>query len=307
MTDHKRPILVFGATGRQGGSVAKALMKAGWPVRALVRNSTGAASLELQAAGIELVEGSFDDMAAIRAAMTGAYGVFSVLPANLEADAEVDYGTSLATIAAEAGVEHFVYSSGASAGNQRTGVPRFDAKPRIEAHIRDLPLASTIIRPTIFMEMLVRPGLGLDEGRLVSLIRPEQSIQLTAVADIGKFVAAICSDKARFAGITMKVASDRLTGRELGAALTRVAGRPIIYERFSDEVLAANADLAHMARSLEDGPLSERVDLDLMREINPELLTFQSWLEGFGRKALAEAMGTPAHPSGDRNDQRGLR
>ena len=95
MTDHKRPILVFGATGRQGGSVAKALMKAGWPVRALVRNSTGAASLELQAAGIELVEGSFDDMAAIRAAMTGAYGVFSVLPANLEADAEEHLGRAI--------------------------------------------------------------------------------------------------------------------------------------------------------------------------------------------------------------------
>lgn len=290
MTNSKHPILVFGATGRQGGSVAKALLKVGWPVRALVLDSTKTASLQLRNAGVELVQGSFEDTKVIRTAMKDAYGVFSVLPANLAAEDEVRHGISIANIAAETGINHFVYSSGASAGNELTGVPRFDAKPRIEAHIRQLDMTTTIIRPMIFMEMLVRPGFGLDEGRLVSLIRSDHFIQLTAVEDIGRFVAAVLADKPRFGGATLKIASDRLTGPELEAAFSEAAGRPITYERFPDDVLAVNADLAHMAKSLEDGPLAELVDLKLMREINPDLLTFASWLAGDGRRSLDTAL-----------------
>ncbi|CAN7575160.1 NmrA/HSCARG family protein [Agrobacterium tumefaciens] len=290
MTNSKHPILVFGATGKQGGSVAKALLKAGWPIRALVLDSTKAESLQLRNAGVEIVQGSFEETNVIRTAMKDAYGVFSVLPANLAAEDEVRHGISIADIAAETGVSHFVYSSGASVGNELTGVPRFDAKPRIEANIRQLDMTTTIIRPMIFMEMLVRPGFGLDEGRLVSLIRPDHSIQLTAVEDIGRFVAAVFADKSRFGGATLKIASDRLNGRELEVAFSEAAGRSITYERFPDDVLAANADLAHMAKSLVDGPLAELVDLKVMREINPDLLPFRSWLAGNGRKLLDAAL-----------------
>ncbi|WP_323718543.1 NmrA/HSCARG family protein [Paracoccus aminovorans] len=290
--DDKRPILVFGATGRQGGSFVKALLRAGWPVRALVLDATGTASLTLRDVGVTLVQGSFEDKDVIRSAMKDAYGVFSVLPGNLTADDEVRHGVAIADIAAETGIEHLLYSSGASAGDVLTGVPRFDAKPRIEAHVRALPITATIIRPMIFMEMLVRPGFGLDQGRLVSLIRRDQAIHLTAVEDIGKFAAAVFADKARFGGKTMKIASDRVTGRELELAFSEAAGRQITYERFPDEVLAANVDLAHMAKSLEDGPLSETVDLDAMRKINPELLSLRSWLAGSGRRGLEDALGT---------------
>jgi len=294
VTNSKHPILVFGATGRQGGSVAKALLKAGWPVRALVPDSTKAASLQLRNSGVELVQGSFEETKVVRTAMKDAYGVFSVLPASLAAEDEVRHGISIADIAAETGVNHFVYSSGASVGNELTGVPRFDAKPRIEAHIRQLDMTTTIIRPMIFMEMLVRPGFGLDEGRLVSLIRSDHSIQLTAVEDIGRFVAAVLADKSRFGDATLKIASDRLTGRELAVILSEAIGRPIAYERFPEDVLAANADLAHIAESLEDGPLAEQVDLELMREINPDLLTFRSWLARSGRRSLDAALSVSA-------------
>lgn len=290
MNEVHRPILVFGATGRQGGSVAKALLKVDWPVRAFVQDQFEPASVALREAGAELVQGSLEDADVIAAAMKDAQGVFSVMPANLSAEDEVRYGTRVADLAAKSHVDHFIYSSGASAGDEPTGVPRFDAKPRIEAYIRELPLTTTIIRPMIFMEMLVRPGFGLDEGRLVSLIHRDHSIQLTAVQDIGKIVAAMFADKARFAGKTLKIASDRVTGRELEAVFSEAAGLPINYFRFPDEVLSSNADLAHMASSLQDGPLSEKVDLDLMREINPELVSLRTWLMGVGRDKLEEAL-----------------
>lgn len=293
MSHDRLPILVFGATGRQGGSVARALLKAGWPVRALVPDPSKPASLALQQAGAELVRGSFEETATIEDAMKGIFGVFSVLPGNLSAEDEVRYGKSIADLAARSRIDHFIYSSGASAGDKLTGVPRFDAKPRIEEHIRKLPLTATIVRPMIFMEMLVRPGFGLEDRRLLSLIRPDHAIQLIAVEDIGKIVAATFADTARFGGVTMKIAGDRLTGHDLAAAFTEVAGEPIVYARFADDVLAANADLAQMASSLEDGPLAERVDLNLMRALNPELLSFRSWLAGSGRAALRAVLRKP--------------
>ena len=58
----------------------------------------------------------------------------------------------------------------------------------------------------------------------MSLIRPDHARHLTAVEDIGKFVANVFADKTRFDGKAVKIASDRMTGCELGAAVTKAAG-----------------------------------------------------------------------------------
>lgn len=291
MTNDKLPILVFGVTGQQGGSVASVLLKAGWPIRALVRDLTAPKSVALREAGVELVAGSFADIDALRTAMKGVYGVFSVLPGDLPEHDEVRFGCAIADMAVESGVAHLVYSSGASVGEKLTGVARFDAKPRIEVHIRGLPIPATIVRPMIFMEMLVRPGYGLDNGRYTFFLKPDQPMQLIAVDDIGKFVAAIFADKSRFSGETLKIAGDTVTGRELEAILTEAAGHSIVYSRFPDAFLASNSDLEQLAASLDHGPLADHVDLNVMREINPKIVSFRSWLTGSGRTAFDKTLG----------------
>lgn len=135
----------------------------------------------------------------------------------------------------------------------------------------------------IFMDMLLNPDFGLAEGRYAFFLRPEQSMQLIAVEDIGKFVAAMFADKARFAGKTWKIASDTVTGNDLQAAFTQWTGRPIAYSRFPDDVLASSNVLRELAASLENGPLSKHTDLSDMREINPGIVSFQDWLATHGR------------------------
>ena len=290
MYDSRQSILVFGATGRQGGSVARALLDAKWPVRALVRDPSAPKAIALGEAGVEILQGSLADTDVIRTAMEDVYGVFSVLPGNLPGEDEVRFGCMVADLAAKSGVAHFVYSSGASAGNKLTGVPRFDAKPRIEAHIRKLPLTATIVRPMIFMDMLIRAEYGLNEGRYTFFLRQHQSMQLIAGDDIGKFVEVIFADKTRFEGITLKLASDTVTGNELEKYLTEAAGRTITYAQFDEKFLAANPDLNHMSKSLESGPLADHVDLKVMRDINPGISSFPFWLAGSGRTALERAL-----------------
>jgi uncharacterized protein YbjT (DUF2867 family) len=70
------PILVTGATGKQGGATARRLLAGGWPVRAMVRDVTTPAATALAAAGAQLILGDFDDPASLPPALDGAAAVF---------------------------------------------------------------------------------------------------------------------------------------------------------------------------------------------------------------------------------------
>jgi uncharacterized protein YbjT (DUF2867 family) len=299
MSDSKQRILVFGATGQQGGSVASALLKAGWQVRVLVRDPASSKVGALRDAGVEIVRGSFADAESIRRAMNGVHGIFSVQPSSgqgpvlgLSDEEEERYGIAIADLAVESGARHLVYTSTSAVGDEPTGMGHFDSKARIEAHIRTLPITATIVRPAGFMEMLVMPGFGLDEGRFNFFLKTDQPMQLLAVEDIGKFVAAIFAEPARFGGKTLEIASDTVTGRDLEALFTEAAGHPITYARFSDEVLAASPFLRKLTELLDEGRFAGKADFDALREINPDLQSFRSWLAGSGRKAFTKALGT---------------
>ncbi len=296
MSDMNKPILVFGATGQQGGSVAAALLRAGWPVRAFVRDPAAPGAVALGRAGAALVRGTFDDAAALRAAMAGAHGVFSVQPSSpsgtVSDEDEVRFGCAIADLAVETGIAHLVYTSVTRAGDEPTGLGHFDSKARIEAHVRALPLTATIVRPATFMEMLVMPGFGLDEGRFDFFLRPDQAMPFVAVADIGRFVAAVLADPARFGGTTLDMVGDVLTGRDLGTLFSAAAGRPIAYARFPDDVLAANPFLARLTALVDRGRLVSDANLDALRALNPALQTFRDWLAGAGREPFRLALGT---------------
>lgn len=299
MMNKTSTILVFGATGQQGGSVANALLNDGWSVRVMVRNPASPPALALRDAGAEVVTGNFDDSAAMRRAMTGVYGVFSVQPSSpggtVTDDDEVRYGKTIASLAVECGVQHLVYSSGNAAGDTPTGVAHFDTKAEIERHIRTLPLTATIVRPAAFMELLVMPGFGLDEGHFHFFMQPEGAMQVIAVEDIGKIVAAVYAQPARFKGKTLEIASDVVTGRHLQELFSAAAGRPIPYSRFSDDELAGSPFLQQLTALVDDGRLTGQADLNAMRQMNPHLQTMASWLAGSGRAAFEDALATSAN------------
>jgi uncharacterized protein YbjT (DUF2867 family) len=72
------PILVTGATGRQGGAVARRLFESKQAVRALTRDPDRPAARALAASGAEVVRGDLDDRASLERAMAGVRGLFSV-------------------------------------------------------------------------------------------------------------------------------------------------------------------------------------------------------------------------------------
>jgi uncharacterized protein YbjT (DUF2867 family) len=77
------PILVTGATGRQGGAVVHHLSDRGASVRALTRNPQSRPARGLASQGIRVVNGDMDDLESLKRAMTGTHGVYSVQDAML--------------------------------------------------------------------------------------------------------------------------------------------------------------------------------------------------------------------------------
>lgn len=286
-----KTVLVLGATGQQGGSAAAALKDDGWHVRALVRDPDGPKAHALSAAGIETVRGDLADTASVRAAVAGAYGVFSVMPSSgqfvygVSDDDEVRFGKAVADAAKDAAVGHLVYSSSNAAGSE-TGIGHFDSKARVEDHVRGLAIDSTIIRPSTFMEILLAPDFGVAQGRLTFFMRPDQAMQFVAVEDIGKIVATVFADRAAYRGRTLELAGDSVTGNDLAAKFGRAANRTVSYRRFPDEALRDNDFLRRLARAVDEGPLAGAADVDGLRRMHPGLLDLDAWLQGPGRTAM---------------------
>ncbi|MEV0613266.1 NmrA/HSCARG family protein [Nonomuraea sp. NPDC050404] len=296
MTGINKPVVVLGATGQQGGSVAAALRAGGWAVRAVVRDPSGHRARSLSASGVEIVRGDLGDPESLRAAFSDAHGVFSVQPNSGQAGAdvtnedEVRFGTTVADIAGRCGVAHLVYSSTVAAGPTPTGVAHLDTKSGIEAHVRNLNIAGTIIRPATFMEILLLPGMGLDRGHLSFLMRPDQAMQFIAVRDIGRIVAAVFDSPDRYAGRTVEIAGDTLTGNALAEHLTQASGRQISYSRLPATLLAQDEILGKTVALVDSGRLVGNADLDALRAEFPFLLRFDRWLAGHGAGLLQEAL-----------------
>jgi uncharacterized protein YbjT (DUF2867 family) len=133
--------LITGATGQQGGAVARALAGKGFKVRAMTRKPQGEAAKALAALGAEITTGDLEDAASLERALTGAWGVFAVQTFwERGVKGEEEQGTRLAQLAYRLGVQHFVYSS--VVGHQKTGILHFENKWRIEETVRGLKFLS---------------------------------------------------------------------------------------------------------------------------------------------------------------------
>ncbi len=286
--------LVFGATGQQGGAVARALKAKGRQVRAFVRNPESVKARTLAAEGISLAIGDLFDPDSIDRAMAGIAGVFSVQtssPAGEITDKqEVWQGKAIADSALRRGVGHLVYSSGGAAGKGPTGMGHFDSKSQIEAYVRSLPITSTITRPASFMEMMLLPGMGLPQGEFTFFMRPEQSMQMISVDDLGRINAEILVAPDRFAGTAIELASASVTGKEVEQAFTKAAGKVIVYKRFSEDLLARNPFLNRLTELLDNGLLAGAADIPAIKREFGHLTSLEEWLEERGKIPFENAL-----------------
>ncbi len=238
----QRTILITGATGKQGGAVIRALAGKGFDLRAMTRHPDGEAARALAGTGARVVRGDLDDPASLRAALAGAWGVFAVQNTwEAGVEREEEQGKRMATLAREAGVQHFVYTSVGSA-HRHTGIPHFENKARIEEAVRSLQFPSqVIIRPVFFMENLTSPFF-LNGDTIYTALDPATVLQMIAVEDIGRYGARTFTDASRLNRREIDLAGDAVTMTEAAKTLAAALGRPIEFVRIPIEQVRQNSE-----------------------------------------------------------------
>ncbi len=285
------PVLVIGATGQQGGAAARALLRRGRAVHALVRDASAPGARLLRQAGARVVPGDLDDPASLRAAISAVRGVLLVLTmmtgphVTLEGvAAEERRGKVVADIAKETGTGHLVYSS-ISGADRHTKIPHVESKGRIEEHIRSLDLPATVLRPVSFMENFTsynRPVLAGGELVVNLALDPETPLQMIATRDIGVFAAIAFEQPGRFLGQQIEIAGDELTGPVIAETFGQACGLPARFRQVpSDQLRAFDEEVAKMFAWLNkraiDGP-----DIAALRADHPGLMTLQTWVRQTG-------------------------
>jgi len=281
---NEKIIAVTGATGQQGGAVARKLLADGWKVRALTRDVNKPAAQELASLGAEVVAGDMEDRAQLDSAFKEAYGVFSVqnfwLP-NVGFEGEITQGKNVADAAKTAGVQHLVFSS-VGAAHRGLGQKHFESKWIVEQYIHSLDIPYTILRPAAFMENYNWSRAYILSGTFTGNgLRPDKGFQIIAVEDVASFVALAFANPKEYLGKTLELAGDELTESQIAETFGKVIGRPVTLAapagsrgRASDEEMIAMFNFFN----------GEAYDADIpaLRKLHPGLLTFEQYLRKNG-------------------------
>jgi len=304
---NRKIIAVVGATGAQGGGLARAIQadKSGqFTVRAITRNPNSEKAQALKAAGAELVAADLDKLETLSKAFAGAYGAFLLTNfwEHFSPERELAQARNMAHAAKAAGVQHVIWSTLEDTRKWvplhddrmptlqgKYKVPHFDAKGEADGIFRDLGVPTTFLLTAFYWENLIYfgsgPQRGPDGGLVITFPMGDKPLSSIAVEDIGKAAYAIFKRGREFIGKTVAIAGEHLTGKQMADALTRALGQEVRYNDVPPEVFRGFGfpgadDLGNMfqfKRDFNDYFVGAR-DLAFTRSLNPELLTFEKWL-----------------------------
>jgi len=246
MSNTETRVLVVGATGNQGGAVVDHLVasEAAFDVHGLTRDAGSDAARTLEERGVTMVEGDLDEPETLRDPVADADAVFAVTNFWTQGyDGQVQQGKNVATVAAEEGVDQFVFS-GVGSHDEDTGIPHFDSAAEIDDHIRGLDLPWTVLKPVFFYENLEAFAEDILEGTLALPLAEGVSLQMVSTDDLGHAAAVALANPDEFVGEAVDLAGDERTLAETADVLSEVTGVDVTpvhvpiedaYESFGEE------------------------------------------------------------------------
>ncbi|QWT19499.1 NAD(P)H-binding protein [Bacillus sp. NP157] len=221
---------ITGITGQVGGALADALLAAGKPFRAVVRDAARAERFFDR--GAEVAVAALDDTPALTRAFEGAEAVFILLPPAF--DPAVDFLTAAdpvidsihaALLAAQPGRVVVLSTIGAQAAEPNL----LSRLGRMENVLATLPMPVTFLRAGWFIE---NTQWDLDAARkhgvIDSFLAPlDRKIAMVATKDVGETAARLLGEPSEGVRIVELEGPQRTSPDDLAAALARVLGHDV--------------------------------------------------------------------------------
>jgi uncharacterized protein YbjT (DUF2867 family) len=310
----KKIIAVVGATGAQGGGVARAILaETEFSVRALTRKPDAEKAQALRAAGAEVVPADIDDVESITRALKGAYGAFFVTNfwEHFSPEKELQQARNLATAAQRAGVKHVVWSTLEDTRKDvplsddrmptlqgKYKVPHFDAKGEADQYFIAAGVPTTFLRASFYWDNFIHFGSGpkRNEDGALDFILPMGDKELAGVAaeDIGGVAYGILK-RPELIGQTIGVAGEHLTGKQLAEQMSAALGEEVRYRPVTPAVFRSFGfpgadDLGNMFQYYQEfeKPLGEVRSVKRSRELYPKLQNFKQWLSRYANQIPIE-------------------
>jgi uncharacterized protein YbjT (DUF2867 family) len=316
----KKTIAVVGATGAQGGGLARAILDdphGEFACRALTRDQTSAAACALADRGADLVRADLDDEDSLAAAFEGVHGAYCMTNflEHFSAERETAQAGNLARAAKTAKVRHAIWSTSQDSRQwvSPTGdslipspdgylVPHWDGKAQGSQFFTDAGVPTTILLPPMFWENLFMPGAphqaqrGADGVLAISLPAADAKMPGMSAEDIGRCAYGIFQAGEDLVGTTIGIAAESQAVAEHATALSTALGEEVRYNALPLEVVRTapfpGADaLANMFQIITEtnDDYCAHYDLALSRSLNPRLQTLDSWLATTHHTAPATA------------------
>lgn len=246
-------ILVTGATGTQGGGVAKHALRAGHDVYALVRNPDSDAAKALADAGAKLIKGSFDDLESLKQATQNTDALYLQPPGNIAKD--VEYVKNAIAAAKAASVQTIITSTAVRTGDHETfpgwgpDYPMYRywlVKQEIENIVRGAGFRHwAIVRPSHFLQNFKMPKSqfiypGFPESQVLkTTVKPDAKLGWVDASDVGIVAVAVLADPAKYSGREFELAVESLTMGEIAEKISKAIGKPVTAKPYSQEELEA--------------------------------------------------------------------
>ncbi|WP_248732976.1 NmrA family NAD(P)-binding protein [Pseudomonas sp. MWU13-2517] len=225
---------VTGITGKVGGAVARALLAAGQPVRAVVRSVDKGVSWA--ARGCEVAVAEVDDPQAMAEAFAGVKGVFIMMPSNFDPSPgfpearRVVENIRQALACARPGKVVCLSTIGAQAVQPNL----LNQLHLLEEAVGSLELPVTFLRPGWFMENALWDVASAVAGRISSFLQPlDKSVPMVATADVGRVAAELLLEPSP--RIVELEGAQRITPNQLAAEFARVLGKPVAVDEIPQE------------------------------------------------------------------------
>ncbi|KAI1329335.1 nucleoside-diphosphate-sugar epimerase family protein [Xylariaceae sp. FL0255] len=314
MSTQQTKLLIVGATGQQGGAVLQALSStptsSSLQILLLTRNPDSKKAQALvktySSLNIQLIKGDTRDPSPIFDANPDISAVFAyTTPPAADEGAQAN---ALIDVAAQRGVQRFVFSSVDRGGEEKswenpTDVPHFVSKHNIEHHLRQTCEATpsmtyTILRPAAFMDNLNPTSpFGAVMASLWYTMPADTKLQMVSVRDIGLIGArALLSpssfsdnkdEDSKFANRAISLAGDTLTLADARSIYRRVLSSqlPQAWSIVGYGVRWAVGEVGKMFSFFETQGYG--ADIPDLRALEPRLQDFETWLKESSKFACA--------------------